>query len=115
MISAEGGSIKEPDKPRREYLMYGLPRQGLAVFAQDLAETIRLNPDRIAVFGYAHVPWLKPHQRRLDAFPRPEGEERLQLFLLAHETLRGAGYEPIGFDHFARPAGSRRRRLDLSR
>ena len=84
-------------------LMYGLPRQGLAVFAQDLAETIRLNPDRIAVFGYAHVPWLKPHQRRLDAFPRPEGEERLQLFLLAHETLRAAGYEPIGFDHFARP------------
>lgn len=84
-------------------LMYGLPRQDEEVFARDLARTIELGPDRLAVFGYAHVPWLKPHQKRLDAYPMPGDEQRLRLFLMAQEQLQAAGYQAIGFDHFAKP------------
>ncbi len=97
-------------------LMYGLPRQDLRVFGRDLDQVIELRPDRLAIFGYAHVPWLKPHQKRLEAYGLSEGPLRLQLFLLAHERLRAAGYEPVGFDHFALPGdelaqAARERRL----
>lgn len=84
-------------------LMYGLPRQLPEVFARDLDQTIALKPDRLAIFGYAHVPWLKPHQKRLEAYGLPSAELRLELFYMAHERMRAAGYVPIGFDHFARP------------
>lgn len=87
-------------------LMYGLPRQDAEVFARDLDTTIALQPDRLAVFGYAHVPWLKPHQKRLEAYGLPTTAERLELFLMAQERLRAAGYQPVGFDHFARPEDS---------
>lgn len=97
-------------------LMYGLPRQSAEVFARDLAETIALGPDRLAVFGYAHVPWMKPHQKRLDAYGLPGDEDRLELFLMAQERMQAAGYQAIGFDHFARPddelaVAARERRL----
>ena len=87
-------------------LMYGLPHQS----AQDLHNTIlrahELRPTRIALFGYAHVPWFKVHQRLIDAAALPGAAERL----LQAETARGAltalGYVPIGLDHFARPEDS---------
>lgn len=84
-------------------LMYGLPRQGPEVFARDLDQVIELRPDRLAIFGYAHVPWLKPHQKRLESYGLTDTATRLTLFLMAHERLRAAGYEAIGFDHFALP------------
>lgn len=85
-------------------LMYGLPHQTLARFQEtlDVVRT-RLSPDRVALFGYAHVPWLKAHQRRIDEATLPTARERLGLFQAGVEAFVGAGYEFVGFDHFAKP------------
>ncbi len=85
-------------------LIYGLPYQTAETFARTLDDVIALGPDRLAVFSYAHVPWLKPAQRILErdrALPTPEA--KLGLFLLALRRLTAAGYVHIGMDHFARP------------
>ncbi|MCB9681581.1 MAG: oxygen-independent coproporphyrinogen III oxidase [Alphaproteobacteria bacterium] len=87
-------------------LMYGLPHQTPATLARTLATAVSMRPDRLAVFGYAHVPWVKPHQARLDATALPDAPARLDLLLTAHRSLRDAGYVPIGFDHFALPDDS---------
>lgn len=84
-------------------LMYGLPQQTPETLAGTLARVLDLAPDRLAVFGYAHVPWMKPHQRQLDADAMADAEGRLDQLLLAHRTLLDAGYQAIGFDHFALP------------
>lgn len=84
-------------------LMYGLPRQDPEVFGRDLDQVIALAPDRLAIFGYAHVPWLKPHQKRLENYGLSSSDTRLELFLMAHRRLAQAGYVAIGFDHFAKP------------
>lgn len=83
-------------------LMYGLPGQSPARFARTLDEVVAMGPDRIALFGYAHVPWLKPHQRSLGEGELPTPLQRAQLYRLAQRRLAGAGYRPIGLDHFAR-------------
>jgi oxygen-independent coproporphyrinogen-3 oxidase len=84
-------------------LMYGLPGQSL----DDLLLTIRLAaalaPDRIALFGYAHVPWMKSHQRLIDTEKLPDAAARLAQAEAARMALAALGYEAIGFDHFARP------------
>lgn len=82
-------------------LMYGLPRQTPDRFAATLATTLKMRPDRLAIFGYAHVPWLKAHQKKIDAAALPGPVDRVALFLLAHRLLTGAGYQAIGMDHFA--------------
>jgi oxygen-independent coproporphyrinogen-3 oxidase len=84
-------------------LVYGLPHQSPAVFADSLKRVIDLDPDRLAVFGYAHVPWAKPHQAVIDEGTLPSGPERFALYQQAVETLTDAGYVWIGLDHFARP------------
>ena len=85
-------------------LMYGLPHQTLDAFRRTLDFVIReLAPDRVALFGYAHVPWLKAHQRRLDPATLPGPKERLALFQAGVEAFVDAGYDFIGLDHFARP------------
>jgi oxygen-independent coproporphyrinogen-3 oxidase len=84
-------------------LMYGLPHQSLERWSETLAETIRIRPDRLAVFGYAHLPWLKPHMRRIDAGALPGPLDRAELFLRAHAMLTEAGYQAVGMDHFALP------------
>ncbi len=84
-------------------LMYGLPLQTLPTFEASLNTVVDIAPDRIAVFGYAHVPWMRPHQRELEAFGLPDTPLRLALFRLAHDTLIDAGYVYIGMDHFAKP------------
>ncbi|HZZ57867.1 MAG TPA: oxygen-independent coproporphyrinogen III oxidase [Opitutaceae bacterium] len=85
-------------------LIYGLPRQTAETFAQTIRDALTLEPDRLSVFSYAHVPWRKPAQR---AFERggelPSADEKLAMFALAHELLGQAGYIDIGLDHFARP------------
>ncbi|MDF0489315.1 oxygen-independent coproporphyrinogen III oxidase [Sphingomonas sp. H39-1-10] len=87
-------------------LMYGLPGQG----ADDLAETLDLaldlTPDRIAMFGYAHMPRLLPRQRMIDDALLPDAAARFAQSALAHDVLVGAGYAAIGFDHFARATDS---------
>jgi len=84
-------------------LIYGLPHQHAESFAETLDLTLAMRPDRLAIFGYAHVPWLKPHMKQLDASALPGPVERARLFLLAHERLTAAGYQAIGLDHFALP------------
>ncbi len=85
-------------------LMYGLPHQKPASFQQTLDTVIeRIAPDRVSLFGYAHVPWLKAHQRKIDEATLPGPEERLALFQTGVRSFVGAGYEFIGLDHFAKP------------
>ena len=84
-------------------LIYGLPRQTLAGFGQTLDHVIGLAPDRVAVYGYAHLPRLFKAQRQIDAADLPDAAMRLRLFGLALEKLCGAGYVYVGMDHFARP------------
>jgi oxygen-independent coproporphyrinogen-3 oxidase len=85
-------------------LIYGLPLQTVASFGQTIDEVLRLGPDRLSVFSYAHVPWIKPAQRIFDDRGQlPGPNDKLAMFALAHEKLTAAGYIDIGLDHFARP------------
>ena len=84
-------------------LMYGLPHQDRDILMQTLERTIDLSPDRIALFGYAHVPHLLPRQRRIDAAALPHEGERFAMAALGYDFLLAHGYEAVGFDHFARP------------
>lgn len=83
-------------------LMYGLPKQRPETWIATLDRVISLNPDRLAVFGYAHVPWMRPHQKQLNESDLPDTKARFQLFRLAHDALIGAGYTYIGMDHYAK-------------
>jgi len=84
-------------------LCYGLPQQTEETFARTIEQVIALRPDRIAVFGYAHVPWLKPQQKLISVAALPRQQLRLQLMAMARGALIGAGYRAIGLDHFALP------------
>ena len=84
-------------------MVYGLPHQTPESFGDSLDRVIGLDPDRLAVFGYAHVPWSKPNQSVIDTSTLPSGPERFVLYQLAVEKLTAAGYVWIGLDHFARP------------
>lgn len=85
-------------------LVYGLPHQTEERFQRTLDVVDRLNPDRIALYSYAHVPSMKKHQRVIDEDALPAPEEKLRLFKRGIEHLTGpGGYRFIGMDHFARP------------
>jgi oxygen-independent coproporphyrinogen-3 oxidase len=87
-------------------LMYGLPNQSVDDIKRTVALVHELKPQRFAVFGYAHVPWFKRHQRLLDESSLPAPAARLNQAMAAYETLISLGYEPIGLDHYAVPADS---------
>jgi oxygen-independent coproporphyrinogen-3 oxidase len=96
-------------------IVYGLPLQTEASFARTLDAVIELAPDRIALFGYAHLPSKLPHQRLVERAGRVlDRHERATLLLLGIEKLTGAGYVHVGLDHFARP-GSRLARAAAER
>ena len=82
-------------------LMYGLPSQGEVNLLESLEMSHDLGADRLAVFGYAHVPHLIPRQRRIDAASLPGPSERFHQAELAHDWLTDQGWIPVGFDHFA--------------
>lgn len=84
-------------------LIYGLPFQTLETYRDTVAKTIKLNPDRIAVFNFAYVPWLKPLQRRLPQEALPEANEKLDILQMTIEELTRNNYQFIGMDHFAKP------------
>ena len=84
-------------------LIYGLPYQTLEDFASTVEKIIDISPERIAVFNYAHVPWLKKHQVIIPEEALPSADERLHILKMTIEKLTGAGYEYIGMDHFAKP------------
>ncbi len=83
-------------------LMYGLPHQSLDDVVATVDQVIGLAPARIALFGYAHVPWMKRHQRLIDDDALPGSHQRLRQFDAVYDRLRAADYQPIGLDHFAR-------------
>lgn len=83
-------------------LIYGLPGQKLAGFSRSVEQVLTLRPDRIAMYSYAHVPWLKKPQRVLAAH-LPEGTEKFAIFVSGIERFSEAGYLYIGMDHFALP------------
>jgi oxygen-independent coproporphyrinogen-3 oxidase len=84
-------------------LIYGLPKQTLAGFAATLDKVVAASPDRIALYGYAHVPHLFKPQRRIAVDDLPSAEAKLGILALAIDKLGAAGYDYIGMDHFARP------------
>jgi oxygen-independent coproporphyrinogen-3 oxidase len=83
--------------------IYGLPGQHAAQLARTLDAVVGLAPDRIALFGYAHVPWMKRHQAMIAQADLPGALERYAQAEQAGERLVAAGFERIGIDHFARP------------
>ena len=83
-------------------LVYGLPHQTPERFDYTLERALALRPDRVACYSYAHVPWLKKHQRVIPEDALPTGEAKLKLYLQALAAFGEGGYVPIGMDHFAR-------------
>ncbi|GGB48807.1 oxygen-independent coproporphyrinogen III oxidase [Roseibium aquae] len=84
-------------------LMYGLPGQSARTIRDTVSKTVELRPGRVALFGYAHVPWMRKHQRLIDEKRLPNAQDRLAMADIAREDLISAGYVPIGLDHFALP------------
>jgi oxygen-independent coproporphyrinogen-3 oxidase len=84
-------------------LMYGLPYQTVASFEQTLDTVIEMNPDRLAVYNYAHLPERFKPQRRIEESTLPSPDEKLAMLQHIIEHLTGAGYVYIGMDHFAKP------------
>jgi oxygen-independent coproporphyrinogen-3 oxidase len=84
-------------------LMYGLPAQTVQDVARSAELAASLKPQRLALFGYAHVPWFKSHQKLIDEAALPGLAQRLEQAQVAADTLRSFGYEAVGLDHFALP------------
>jgi oxygen-independent coproporphyrinogen-3 oxidase len=84
-------------------LIYGLPYQSLESFKKTLDLVLTLNPDRLAVFNYAHVPWLKKTMRKFDETTLPTPAVKLAIFQYTMEFFEANGYKMIGMDHFAKP------------
>ncbi|MBI2255867.1 MAG: oxygen-independent coproporphyrinogen III oxidase [Proteobacteria bacterium] len=89
-------------------LIYGLPFQSVSGLQRTAAQAVSLQPERIALFGYAHVPWMKPHQRLIDEQSLPDAYARFRQFEAASQALTSADYARIGLDHFAKPGDSLR-------
>jgi len=87
-------------------LMYGLPGQSVETVKQSAVTAAEMTPDRIAVFGYAHVPWFKKHQKVISIDTLPNVEQRIEQADVIAETLMEKGYVRIGLDHFARATDS---------
>lgn len=84
-------------------LIYGLPFQTLQSFEHTLDRIIDINPDRLAIFNYAHVPWLKKHMNLIKQEDLPTPDQKLAILKMTIEKLCVSGYEYIGMDHFAKP------------
>lgn len=88
-------------------LIYGLPLQTQASFSETIDRILEIEPDRLSLFSYAHVPWMKPAQKIFDDRKQlPNSEAKWAMFASAHRKLIAAGYVDIGLDHFARPNDS---------
>lgn len=84
-------------------LIFGLPHQTADGFARTLEEVLAIRPDRLAVYSFAYVPWIKGHMKRIASDALPSAAAKLDLLALAIERLTSAGYRQIGMDHFALP------------
>jgi oxygen-independent coproporphyrinogen-3 oxidase len=93
-------------------LIYGLPHQTTISCETTVDHALQLEPDQVSVFGYAHVPWMKKHQRMIDEAALPGSRKRLAQFSAIAERLKQTGYRRIGLDHFARADDRLARCLD---
>ena len=84
-------------------LIYGLPYQSLDSFKHTLELALTLDPDRLAIFNYAHVPWIKKSMRKFDETTLPSPQVKLEILKYTAEFLTKNGYKMIGMDHFAKP------------
>lgn len=84
-------------------LVYGLPHQTISSLKNTIEQTLTLQPNRISLFGYAHVPWMKKHQELIPTETLPDENLRMELFDNASTQLENAGYIAIGLDHFVKP------------
>lgn len=84
-------------------LIYGLPHQTTRTLSRTIEHCAEISPDRVALFGYAHVPWMSRKQRLIPEDALPGAQERFEQSQVAAQGLLNAGYEPVGLDHFARP------------
>lgn len=82
--------------------VYGLPGQTVSSFSKTIGEAVNISPDRLVLFSYAHVPWVKPHQKLLEKYDLPDAELKTDLFETAFNILTENGYVSIGLDHFAK-------------
>ena len=92
-------------------LMYGLPKQTTSTLMQTVERTLELRPDRIALFGYAHVPWMAKRQTQIEETDLPGLEDRFEQAEAAADALAAGGYKRIGLDHFALPGDGLSRAL----
>lgn len=83
-------------------LIYGLPYQSRQSFESTLDAVKQLDPDRFAIFHYAHVPWMMPSQKLLDRYPMPDAFEKFSMLQMMIKNLTNSGYTFIGMDHFAK-------------
>ncbi|SFD24798.1 oxygen-independent coproporphyrinogen-3 oxidase [Tropicimonas isoalkanivorans] len=87
-------------------ILYGLPHQNRAKITESVQKLLSLSPDRVALYGYAHVPWMARRQTMIPSDALPTPEERLDLFETARRLFVWDGYDEIGIDHFARSGDS---------
>src|SRR5690606_35750537 len=83
-------------------LIYGLPLQTQHTVRDTIEKSLAMSPDRISFYSYAHVPWIKPGQRRFTEHDLPVGEEKLALYVLGKQMIEAEGYKDVGMDHFAK-------------
>ncbi len=84
--------------------IYGLPGQNVDGFTGSISQAIQMRPERMVTFSYAHVPWVKKHQRILEKRGIPAAEEKTEMFLASRELLTRSGYIPVGLDHYVLPS-----------
>lgn len=93
-------------------LIYGLPYQTVDSFARTVRRIMEISPDRVAMFSFAHVPWIVPHQNLMPADKMPDARQKFEIFLEARRAFVEGGYRQIGMDHFAKPDDSMTIALD---
>ena len=82
--------------------IYGLPFQDVKSFSETIEKAVKISPDRLVTFSYAHVPWIKKAQKILEVRGLPQANEKLAMFEAANQILTQNGYKPIGLDHYAK-------------
>ena len=104
MVARAVGRLRDAGVRKVNFdLIYGLPHQTSSALAKTVEICSELLPDRVALFGYAHVPWMAKNQRMIDTEALPGREERAEQLTIAGTALESAGYQAIGIDHFAKP------------
>ncbi len=92
--------------------VYGLPGQTHQDHMQSIDKALQIQPERIVTFSYAHVPWFKAHQKKLEAYHLPDANEKLNMLEAAFQKITSGGYVPIGMDHYAKPDDELARALE---